>query len=213
MMGFFKFSAVLNREITEEEFAILQEAGCAGGTLSTSVLPVSDNTVVTQIDFDKAEAETLYDAMLRVLDALTKVPKLSAFSLDVPEPSVGQAPAATESSQAEPERIPGDSTLVTAEIETTAEPVDAAANGAGSIEAVAAPVAAAPNATAPNATAPNATAPDGTAAPDGTPAPDGTAAADLESANHNGAANGTALTGDDEAAAAAEPRFVASQLV
>jgi hypothetical protein len=100
MMGFFKFSAVLTREITEEEFAILQEAGCAGGTLSTSVLPVSDNTVVTQIDFDKAEAETLYDAMQRVLDALTKVPKLNAFSLDVPEPSVGQAPAAAENSQA-----------------------------------------------------------------------------------------------------------------
>jgi hypothetical protein len=198
MMGFFKFSAVLNREITEEEFAVLQEAGCAGGTLSTSVLPVSDNTVVTQIDFDKAEAETLYDAMQRVLDALTKVPKLSAFSLDVPEPSVGQAPAATENSQAEPEHVPGDSTQVTAEIETTAEPVDAAANGTGSIEAVAEPVAAAPNAAA---------------ALNGSAAPNGSAAADPESANHNGAANGTAFTGDDEAAAAAEPRFVASQLV
>jgi 2-polyprenyl-3-methyl-5-hydroxy-6-metoxy-1,4-benzoquinol methylase len=57
MMGFFKFSAVLTREITEEEFAILQEAGCAGGTLSTSVLPVNDNTVVTQIDFDKGVFE------------------------------------------------------------------------------------------------------------------------------------------------------------
>lgn len=134
MMGFFKFSAVLTREITEEEWAILQEAGCAGGTLSTSVLPVSDNTVVTQIDFDQAEADTLYDAMLRVLDALTKLPKLSAFSLDVPEPSAGQAPAAAENSQAGPEPIRGDSTLVTAEIETTAEPVEAAANGTGSIE-------------------------------------------------------------------------------
>jgi len=162
MMGFFKFSAVLNREITEEEFAILQEAGCAGGTLSTFVLPVNDNTVVTQIDFDKAEAETLYDAMQRVLDALTKVPKLSAFSLDVPEPSVGQVPAAAENTQAEPERIPGDSPQVTAEIETAAEPADAAV--------------------------------------------------DPEPANQNGAANGTASTGDDEAAAT-EPTFAASQLV
>lgn len=167
-MGFFKFSAVLTREITEEEFAILQEAGCAGGTLSTSVLPVSDNTVVTQIDFDKAEAETLYDAMQRVLDALTKVPKLSAFSLDVPEPSVGRAPAAAENPQAGSEPIRGDSTQVTAEIETTAEPVEAAAAGTGFIEAVAETVPAEPN--------------------------------------------GTAFTGDDEAAAA-EPRFAASQLV
>jgi hypothetical protein len=160
MMGFFKFSAVLTREITEEEFAILQGAGCAGGTLSTSVLPVNDNTVVSQIDFDKAEAETLYDAMQRVLDALTKLPKLCAFSLDVPEPSVGQAPAADENSQAEPEPIHGDNTLVTAEIEATAE-------------------------------------------------------ADLESANHDGAANGTAFTAADEAAAAAaaESRLVASQAV
>jgi hypothetical protein len=167
-MGFFKFSAVLTREITEEEFAILQEAGCAGGTLSTSVLPTSDNLVVTQIDFDKAEAETLYDAMQRVLDALTKVPKLSAFSLDVPEQSVGQAPAAAENSQAEPEPVPDDGVPVTAEIEIAAEPAEAAANG--------------------------------------------TAEADLESAHHNCAANGTAFTAD-EAVAAAEPTFAASQLV
>jgi len=135
-MGFFKFSAVLTREITEEEFGILQEAGCAGGTLSTSVLPTSDNLVVTQIDFDKAEAETLYDAMKRVLDALQKVPKLSAFSLDVPEPSVSQAPAVAENSEAESEPIPDDTTPVTAEIEIAAEPVAVTADGTDSIEAV-----------------------------------------------------------------------------
>lgn len=143
-MGFFKFSAVLTREITEEEWAILQEAGCAGGTLSTSVLPVSDNLVVTQIDFEKAEAETLYDAMLRVLDALTKVPKLSAFSLDVPEQAVGQAPAAAEDSQTEPAPTADDGMPATAEIEIAAEPAEAAANGT----AVAEPVEVAANGTA-----------------------------------------------------------------
>jgi len=186
-MGFFKFSAVLTREITEEEFAILQEAGCAGGTLSTSVLPVNDNTVVTQIDFDKAEADTLFDAMQRVLDALTKVPKLFAFSLDVPESSVGQAPATAENSLTEPrsEPIPDDSTPITAETEIAAEPVEAAANGTGSMESVAEPVEAAAN---------------------------GTAEAGPESANHGGAADGTALAAD-EAPAAAEPRFAARQMV
>jgi hypothetical protein len=147
-MGFFKFSAVLTREITEEEWAILQEAGCAGGTLSTSVLPVSDNTVVTQIDFEKAEAETLYDAMLRVLDALTKAPKLSAFSLDVPEQAVGQAPAAAESSQTEPAPIADDGVPAAAEIEIAAEPAEAAANGTAVITAVAEPVGVATNGTA-----------------------------------------------------------------
>lgn len=186
-MGFFKFSAVLTREITEEEWAILQEAGCAGGTLSTSVLPVSDNLVVTQIDFEKAEAETLYDAMLRVLDALTKVPKLSAFSLDVPEQAVGQAPAAAEDSQAESAPTADDGMPATAEIEIAAEPAEAAANGTAVITAVAEPVEVASNGTASN----------------------GTAAADSESAHHNGAANGTAFIADE----AEEPRFAASQLV
>jgi hypothetical protein len=172
-MGFFKFSCVLTRKITEGEFATLQEEGCVGGTLSTYMLPVSDNTVVTQIDFDKAEAETLYDAMQTVFDALTKVPNLGAYSLDVPEESADRAP---EGSQIEPELVSDTSTPVTAEVEAAANDmaqVEAAANDMAEVEAV--------------------------------------AKANLESANDNGAANGTTITADD-AAATVEPRFAGDQM-
>ncbi len=193
-MGFFKFSCVLNRKITEEEFATLQEAGCAGGMLSTYVLPVSDNTVVTQIDFDKAEAETLYDAMKTVLDALTKVPKLSAFSLDVPEEPAGQAPGTAEGSQIEPEPISDASTPVTAQVETAADDVAKVEADAEQVEALADGAASADGTTGIGATA------------------NGIAEADLKSANDNGAANGTRFTADD-AAAAVEPVFAESYMV
>ena len=47
-----KFSLVLNREITEEESAVLQQEGCGGAVFATDSLPANTNVPVTKLEFD-----------------------------------------------------------------------------------------------------------------------------------------------------------------
>lgn len=78
------FSLVLSREITDEESAILQEAGCAGAVFTTDSLPTDAEVTVTKIDFDDTTTATLAEAIEAALEAVKKVPDLSVPGLTVP---------------------------------------------------------------------------------------------------------------------------------
>jgi hypothetical protein len=79
-----RFSLVLSREITDEESAILQEAGCAGAIFATDSLPADADVPVTKIDFDDTVSPSLAEAIGSALEAVKKVPELSVPLLNVP---------------------------------------------------------------------------------------------------------------------------------
>lgn len=85
-MGY-RFSLVLSREISEEESAILREAGCAGAAFGTDSLPTNSQVTVTKMDFDVTESPSLAEAIESALEAVKKVPELSVPSLTVPAQS------------------------------------------------------------------------------------------------------------------------------
>ena len=86
-----KFSLVLNREITEEESAILQQAGCAGAVFATDSLPADDDIPVTKMEFDDALSPSLSEAIGTALDAVKKVPDLSVPVLSVPAQTTSES--------------------------------------------------------------------------------------------------------------------------
>ncbi len=98
-MGY-KFSLVLSREITAEESAILQNAGCASAVFTTDTLPTDAAVVVTKLEFDDTVSPSLAEAIESGLDAVRNVPELSVPGLTVPaQPS--ETPAiATEAAVA-----------------------------------------------------------------------------------------------------------------
>ena len=96
-----EFTLVLSREITDDESRVLQEAGCAGATISTAALPTNADVVVTQLDFD-AEGPSLADAINSALEAVKTVPDLSAASLTAQPQPQGTA-TETEATPAEAE--------------------------------------------------------------------------------------------------------------
>jgi hypothetical protein len=79
-----KYSLILSREITDEETAILQEAGCYGATFVTESLPTDPKTKVTKVDVDDTVSPSLEKAIESGLDAVLQVPDLSAPALQVP---------------------------------------------------------------------------------------------------------------------------------
>lgn len=78
------FSLVLSREITDDESAILREAGCAGAVFSTDSLPTNAEVTVTKMDFDDTVSPSLAEAIESALEAVKKVPELSVPGLTVP---------------------------------------------------------------------------------------------------------------------------------
>jgi hypothetical protein len=82
-MGY-RFSLVLSREISEEESAILQEAGCASAVFGTDSLPTNAQVTVTKMDFDDTSSPSLAEAIESALEAVKKVPELSVPGLTVP---------------------------------------------------------------------------------------------------------------------------------
>lgn len=83
-MGY-KFSLILSREITEDEMTTLQESGCVGAAdFSTDSLPTNAEVTVTKMDFDDAVSPSLADAIESALEAVNKIPDLSASELSVP---------------------------------------------------------------------------------------------------------------------------------
>jgi hypothetical protein len=79
-----KFSLVLSREITGEESAILQDAGCAGAIFATDSLPANADVAVTKMDFDDTASPSLAEAIGSALAAVKKLPDLSVPALTVP---------------------------------------------------------------------------------------------------------------------------------
>ncbi|MFI0227489.1 hypothetical protein [Streptomyces lydicus] len=99
-MGY-KFSLVLNREITEDELATLKEAGCADASFGSDSLPTNADVPVTKMDIDDTVSPTLAEAIEAALQAVNTVPELSVPGLSVPPQPAG--PAAEESAAADAE--------------------------------------------------------------------------------------------------------------
>jgi hypothetical protein len=85
----YRFSLVLSRELTDEESAILRDAGCAGAAFTTDTLPAHADVVVTKLDFDDMVSPSLAEAIESGLAAVRKVPELSVPGLTVPAQSAG----------------------------------------------------------------------------------------------------------------------------
>lgn len=86
-----KFSLVLNREITEEESAILAQEGCSGAVFATDSLPANADIPVTKLEFDDAHSSSLSEAIGTALDAVKKVPDLSVPVLSVPAQATSES--------------------------------------------------------------------------------------------------------------------------
>ena len=77
----YEFTLFLSREITDDESAALQTAGCAGATITTDSYMANS---VTRLDFDTSEAPTLAEAIQSALDSVKTLPDLTVASLEVP---------------------------------------------------------------------------------------------------------------------------------
>src|ERR1700733_6691816 len=88
-MGY-EFTLFLSREITDDESAALQTAGCAGAAITTDSYMANS---VTRLDFDTSEAPTLAEAIQSALDSEKTVPDLTLASLQVPPPPKGETAA------------------------------------------------------------------------------------------------------------------------
>jgi hypothetical protein len=82
-MGY-KFSLVLSRVITDDESAILKEAGCHTAVFGTDSLPANADTSVTKLNFDDTISPMLAAAIEPALEAIKSVPDLSVPGLTVP---------------------------------------------------------------------------------------------------------------------------------
>lgn len=82
-MGY-RFTLVLSREVTAEESAILEEAGCAGAVFGSDSLPTNAEITVTKMDFDVTSSLSLAEAIESALETVKKVPDLSVPGLTVP---------------------------------------------------------------------------------------------------------------------------------
>jgi hypothetical protein len=85
----YKFSLVLSREITDDESAILKDAGCSSAVFGTDSLPTNADTIVTKMDFDDTISPTLAEAIESALEAVKSVPDLSVPGLTVPAQPAG----------------------------------------------------------------------------------------------------------------------------
>jgi hypothetical protein len=90
-MGY-RFTLILNREISEGESAALQEAGLTSAVFGTDSLPTNADVTVTKLDFDDTESPSLAEAIESALAAVKNVPELTVPGLTVPaQPAGGEA--------------------------------------------------------------------------------------------------------------------------
>jgi hypothetical protein len=80
----YRFTLILSREVTVEESAILEEAGCAGAVFGSDSLPTNAKIPVTKMDFDVTSSPSLAEAIESALETVKKVPDLSVPGLTVP---------------------------------------------------------------------------------------------------------------------------------
>lgn len=101
-----KFSLVLSREITDEESALLEKAGCSGAVFAKDTLPTDAAVPVTKMDFDDTVSPSLAEAIEAALEAVKQVPDLSVPGLNVP--AVPRADADGESTAGDANVIAGE---------------------------------------------------------------------------------------------------------
>jgi ParB-like chromosome segregation protein Spo0J len=89
-MGY-KFSLVLNREVSAEESAVLRAAGCDNAVFTTDVHPTNTEITVTKLEFDDTTSQTLAAAIEQALEAVKNVdvPDLKVPGLTVPAQPAG----------------------------------------------------------------------------------------------------------------------------
>jgi hypothetical protein len=80
----FRFTLVLSRVISDEESAVLREAGCAGAVFAEDSLPTNAEVPVTRVDVDDCVSASLEAAIEAGLAAVKQVPDLSVPGLTVP---------------------------------------------------------------------------------------------------------------------------------
>jgi hypothetical protein len=85
----YKFTLVLDREITADESIILREASCPDAVFGSDTLPTNPDVPVSKMDFDTTSFPTLAEAIQAGLDAVMKVTDLSVSSLSVPAQPTG----------------------------------------------------------------------------------------------------------------------------
>jgi hypothetical protein len=95
-MGY-RFTLVLSREITDDESAVLEAAGCAGAIFAPDSLPTNAEVPVTKMDFDVTASPSLAEAIESALEAVKNVPDLSVPGLTVPaQPAHAETAETTE---------------------------------------------------------------------------------------------------------------------
>lgn len=131
-MGY-RFSLVLNREITDGETAVLQKAGCASAIFTTDSLPTNADVAVTRMDFDDAASPSLTEAIESALAAVKEISDLSVPGLTVPaQPAQPEAETQTSAEVAAEEKPAAKKPAAkkrasTKKADASAELVDAAA--------------------------------------------------------------------------------------
>jgi hypothetical protein len=80
----YRFTLVLNREVTDDESAALREAGCGTATFGRDSLPTNADVQVTKLDFDDTASPSLAEAIESALEAVKKVPDITVPGLTVP---------------------------------------------------------------------------------------------------------------------------------
>jgi hypothetical protein len=85
----YRFSLVLNREVTDQETVTLKEASRADMSFVSDTLPTNAEIRVTRIDFDDDVTPTLAEAIEAGFEAVKTIPELSIPGLSVPaQPAV-----------------------------------------------------------------------------------------------------------------------------
>jgi len=122
-MGY-QFTLTLNRTISEDESAVLQEAGCVGASISTVPYPTGadPDLIVTQFDFDDTASPTLEAAITQALEAVRAVPDLSVATFSAPAQPNGMPPD-EDDEWSDLDALPA---IGTAQATDTAEPADTA---------------------------------------------------------------------------------------
>lgn len=91
-MGY-RFSLILNREVSEQETAQLRGVMCAGAQFVDDQLPTNADVPVTKVELDDESAATLAEAIQAAMDAVHEVEGLTIPGLSVPAQPAGPVDA------------------------------------------------------------------------------------------------------------------------
>jgi hypothetical protein len=102
-----KFSLVLSRVITDDESAVLRDAGCACAVFGMDSLPTNAEVTVTKMNFDDTVSQSLAEAIESALEAVKVVPDLTVPGLTVPAVEQITEPEQEPGQEAAPDVLEG----------------------------------------------------------------------------------------------------------